>query len=116
MSLAADLSKELERAVTAVDASTVLVNGRRRYPASGIALAADLVLTADHVVTRDEDVSIRTASGGPYGAAVAGRDPGSAGSATAKSQTPPIPCSSSWQAKSPGKASRTRPRVLSSGP
>jgi S1-C subfamily serine protease len=77
MSLAADLSKELERAVTAVDASTVLVNGRRRYPASGIALAADLVLTADHVVTRDEDVSIRTASGGPYDAAVAGRDPGS---------------------------------------
>jgi S1-C subfamily serine protease len=58
-------------------ASTVLVNARKRFPASGIAMAADLVLTADHVVTRETDISVQTAEGKSLTAALAGRDPGS---------------------------------------
>jgi S1-C subfamily serine protease len=57
--------------------STVLVNARRRLPASGIALAADLILTADHVVQRDEDITVVLADGSEIAAKVAGRDPGS---------------------------------------
>jgi S1-C subfamily serine protease len=57
--------------------STVLVNARRRLPASGIAFAADLILTADHVVQRDEDISVILADGSEVAAKVAGRDPGS---------------------------------------
>ena len=66
----------LVQAVAKAAESTVLVNGRRRFPASGIAYAADLILTADHVVERDEDVSVIFADGASMPVTVAGRDPG----------------------------------------
>src|SRR5574341_2633961 len=72
-----DFSNGLAAAVEKGGAGTVLVDARRRYPASGIAYAADLVLTADHVVTREEDLSISTADGKAYPVTIAGRDPGS---------------------------------------
>jgi S1-C subfamily serine protease len=53
----------------------VLVNARQRFPASGIAIAADLVLTADHVVERDEDITILTHDGTEAKAQLVGRDP-----------------------------------------
>jgi S1-C subfamily serine protease len=72
-----DFSNELAVAVERGGAGTVLVDARHRYPASGIAYAADLVLTADHVITRDENLQIATADHKSLSAAVAGRDPGS---------------------------------------
>jgi S1-C subfamily serine protease len=73
----ADLSTQMADAVERAGRSTVLVNGRQRYPASGIAIAADLVLTADHVVERDEDISIVTHDGTEAKAQLVGRDPAS---------------------------------------
>jgi S1-C subfamily serine protease len=70
-------SETLADAVETAAASTVLVDARRRFPASGIAFAADLVLTADHVVERDEDIRILLPDGSQSAAVVAGRDPGS---------------------------------------
>jgi S1-C subfamily serine protease len=75
--LLADLSNEMADAVEAAARSTLLVNGRQRYPASGIAIGADLVLTADHVVERDEDISIVTPEGRESAAQLVGRDPAS---------------------------------------
>jgi S1-C subfamily serine protease len=72
-----DLSNSLSAAVEAASAYTVLVDARKRYPASGIAYAADLVLTADHVVTREEDIRVGLADGKSLPASIAGRDPGS---------------------------------------
>lgn len=72
-----DLSEALADAVERAGAATVLVNGRRRMPASGIVYAADLVLTANHVVERDEEITITTPDGRTLAATVAGRDPGS---------------------------------------
>jgi S1-C subfamily serine protease len=72
-----DFSNGLTSAVEKGGASTVLVDARKRYPASGIALAEDLVLTADHVVTREEGIKVVTADGRSLGATIAGRDPGS---------------------------------------
>jgi S1-C subfamily serine protease len=69
-------SEQLTQAVTRGAESTVLVNGRRRLPASGIVYAPDLILTADHVVERDEDLSIMLANGNVVSATLAGRDPG----------------------------------------
>ena len=69
-------SESLVKAVAKAGESTVLVNGRRRLPASGIVYAPDLVLTADHVVERDEDVSVMLANGTTASATIAGRDPG----------------------------------------
>jgi S1-C subfamily serine protease len=70
------LSDSLIEAVEKAGESTVLVNGRHRMPASGIVYAADLVLTADHVVERDEDISVTLANGMNINASIAGRDPG----------------------------------------
>ncbi len=69
-------SDSLAQAVAKAGGSTVMVNGRRRLPASGIVYAPDLVLTADHVVERDEDISVMLADGTTVNATIAGRDPG----------------------------------------
>ncbi len=71
------LSEAMAEAVAKAGAATVMVNARRRFPASGIAFAADLVLTADHVVERDDDITIVLPDGSQLKATVAGRDPGS---------------------------------------
>jgi len=72
-----DLSNGLTSAVELGGAGTVLVDARKRYPASGIIYAEDLILTADHVVRRDEDLKVVSPDGKEYGAAIVGRDPGS---------------------------------------
>jgi len=72
-----DFSNGLSAAVEQGGAGTVLVDARKRYPASGIALAEDLVLTADHVVTREDGIKVVLANGNSLGATIAGRDPGS---------------------------------------
>lgn len=71
-----ELSNGLTSAVEKGGASTVLVDARKRYPASGIAYAEDLVLTADHVVTRD-DIKVILPDGKSLSATIAGRDAGS---------------------------------------
>ncbi|MCI0609531.1 MAG: signal protein PDZ, partial [Anaerolineae bacterium] len=55
-----EFSESLTSAVEKGGASTILVDARKRYPASGIAYAEDLVLTADHVVTREENIKVIT--------------------------------------------------------
>jgi S1-C subfamily serine protease len=72
-----EFSNGLTSAVEKGGASTVLVDARKRYPASGIALAEDLVLTADHVVTREDGIKVVLADGKSVEATIAGRDPGS---------------------------------------
>ncbi len=70
------ISDAMAEAVAIAGASTVLVSARRRFPASGIVYASDLVLTADHVIEREDDITIRTADGSEISATLAGRDPG----------------------------------------
>src|SRR3990170_3510162 len=72
-----ELSDALADAAENAGKATVLVNARRRMPASGIVFANDLVLTADHVVERDEDIKIVSADNSEISARLAGRDPGS---------------------------------------
>jgi len=70
------LSAAMADAVEKAGASTVTVDARQRMPASGIAYSAGLVLTADHVVERDEDLSVLLPDGSRVSAVLAGRDPG----------------------------------------
>jgi S1-C subfamily serine protease len=77
MSTLTDFSTGLTSAVQKGSAGTILVDARRRYPASGIVYAADLILTADHVVTREENLITMGADGKSYPVTIAGRDPGS---------------------------------------
>jgi len=77
MSTLTEFSQGLSAAVEKAGTSTILVDARKRYPASGIAYAEDLVLTADHVVTREEDIKVLLPDGRSVAATIAGRDPGS---------------------------------------
>ena len=70
------LSDAMAEAVAKAGASTVLVDARRRIPASGIGYAPDLVLTADHVIEREDDIQIVLPDGSRHSASLAGRDPG----------------------------------------
>lgn len=70
-------SQALADAVAQASEAILLINGRRRYPASGIAFSNDLILTADHVVERDEDIEVILPDASAYSASVIGRDPGS---------------------------------------
>ena len=72
-----EFSEGLAAAVEKAGASTVTVDARKRYPASGIVYADDLVLTADHVVTREDNIKIFLPDGRSLAATIAGRDPGS---------------------------------------
>jgi S1-C subfamily serine protease len=46
-------------------------------PASGIAFASDLIITSNHIVERDEDITVILADGTQLNATLAGRDPAS---------------------------------------
>ena len=71
-----ELSDAIADAAENAGKSTVLVDARRRFPASGIAFSKDLILTADHVVEREEDIKVILADGTEVPARLAGRDPG----------------------------------------
>jgi S1-C subfamily serine protease len=72
-----ELSDALADAAEKAGKATVLVNARRRMPASGIVYAPDLILTADHVVEQETDITIILPDGTETSAKVAGRDAGS---------------------------------------
>jgi len=71
------LSQGLADAVETIGKSLVVVNGRARQSATGIAYADDLVLTADHVLERDDNLTVHTPDGRKLNATLAGRDPSS---------------------------------------
>ena len=68
------LSNQLADAVARAGAALVQVRGRPRGPATGIVLADDTVLTADHVLERDDELSIEAPDGRTLPAQLAGRD------------------------------------------
>jgi S1-C subfamily serine protease len=72
------LSDDMVAAVETAGQSIVRVDGRRRMSASGIVWSADgAIVTANHVVTRDDDLKIGLPNGDETTATVAGRDPSS---------------------------------------
>lgn len=70
-----ELSDAMANAVESAGKFTVLVDARRRLPASGIAIAKDLILTADHVIEKEEDINVILADGKESKARLIGRDP-----------------------------------------
>jgi S1-C subfamily serine protease len=72
-----EFSEAMASAVAKAGAATVLVNARKRLPASGVVFEANLVVTAEHVVERDHDITIQLENGEQVNASLAGRDPAS---------------------------------------
>ena len=74
----AQLSEAMANAVERAGAGTVTVYARQRMPGSGIVWTADgLIVTANHVVERDEDITVGLPDGRTVPAGLVGRDPGS---------------------------------------
>jgi len=69
-----ELSTEIADIVTQVAPSVVQVEGQGR-PASGLAYAADIVITTARAVGRDEHPRVRRADGDVVNAEIAGSDP-----------------------------------------
>ena len=85
-----DLSNELASIVQSTEAHIVSVRARRHYPSSGILWSPDVVVTADHTIQRDEELSVTLPDGKTIPATLAGRDPGS-DLAVLKLQSPASP-------------------------
>lgn len=63
-------------AIEAIESSVVSVHGRRRLPATGIIWEKEgWIVTAHHVVERDENIHIVTSDGTGHEARLIGRDP-----------------------------------------
>ncbi len=71
-----NLSNALADTVESAGMGVVRVEARRRIPASGIVWSADgVILTAHHVVERDENINIGLPGGKSISAKLVGRDP-----------------------------------------
>ncbi|MBI1298442.1 PDZ domain-containing protein [bacterium] len=71
-----NISTAFADAVAHASNSIVRVSARKRYPASGIVWSEDgVIVTANHVVQRDEDIRIGLPNGEDVPATVVGRDP-----------------------------------------
>ena len=70
------LSDDIAELVVDAGRSVVRVEARRRMPASGIAWSDDgVIVTAHHIVERDEEISIGLPDGSTTEAELIGRDP-----------------------------------------
>jgi serine protease DegQ len=75
MALLKDVSDGLAAAVAAIGPSVVEVRGRRR-PAAGVAIGPERVVTAAHVLHREDELSVVDEAGTARAATLVGRDPG----------------------------------------
>jgi len=72
-----ELSKAFAHNVESAGPSVVRVEGRRRLPASGIVWSKDgVIVTANHVLKRDDRITVGLADGSALKASLVGRDPG----------------------------------------
>jgi S1-C subfamily serine protease len=69
------LSNELANNVAEAGRSVVAVHGRR-HPSSGVVFDADAIVTVNHAVRREEEITVVSQSGERVLARLAGRDPG----------------------------------------
>jgi len=80
-SLLQQLSDEMAGAVQTAGQSVVRINARRRLPATGIVWASDdsgaTIVSANHVIERDEEITIVAPDGRELSAKLVGRDPSS---------------------------------------
>jgi len=71
-----ELSNQLAHSVELGEPAVVAVHGRPHVPSSGILWRAGVVVTSDHTLLRDEDITVTIAGSGQVPATLAGRDGG----------------------------------------
>ncbi len=73
----AEFSGEIAKLVDRVSRSVVAVHGRRRSHSSGVQWRKEFIVTAEHALRRDEDITVTAPDGQELRANLVGRDPGS---------------------------------------
>lgn len=68
------ISEDFANAINRASASIVAVHARRRIPSSGVHWRAGIIVTADHTVERDEEITVTLPDGRNVPATLAGRD------------------------------------------
>jgi S1-C subfamily serine protease len=76
MTTAVDLSNALAGAVERAGKSVFAVHGRPRLPSTGVQWREGLIVTANHTVEPDREVTLTAPDGRTLSARVVGRDPG----------------------------------------
>jgi len=71
-----EISNELAETVQKMAEYVVSIRARRHYPSSGLRWGADVIVTANHTVRRDEEIAVSLAGGATVEASLVGRDPG----------------------------------------
>src|ERR1700680_2729013 len=71
-----EISNQLAAAAERAGSSVVTVGGRSHGSSSGIHWRRDVVVTANHAVKRDEDITVTLPDGRSLNATVVGRDGG----------------------------------------
>ena len=69
------LSSDFANSIDRAGRSVVTVHARRRIPSSGVHWRTGIIVTADHAVERDEDITVTLPDGRNVPATLAGRDP-----------------------------------------
>jgi len=69
-------SNDLAAAVERAGRATVAIHARRRIPSSGVHWRPGVVVTANHTVRRDEEITVTLGTGETVAATLAGRDAG----------------------------------------
>ncbi len=69
------LSNSLAAAVERAGSATVAVNARQRIPSSGVHWRPGVIVTSDHTVEREDDITVTLGDGRTVPAKLAGRDP-----------------------------------------
>ena len=72
----AALSNELAQAVEGAGKSVVAVHARPRFSSSGVFWRPGIVVTAEHTIRREEEITVTLPSGSNAAATLAGTDPG----------------------------------------
>lgn len=73
--MANTLSTDLSGAVARAGRAVVAIYARRRIPSSGIHWRTGVIVTANHTLHREDDITVTTADGTRIPATIAGRDP-----------------------------------------
>lgn len=69
------LSSDFANSIDRAGRSVVAVHARRRTPSSGVHWRTGIIVTADHTIERDEDITVTLPDGRNVPATLAGRDP-----------------------------------------
>ncbi len=76
MSTLSALSNDLAAAVERAGRAVVAVHGRQHLPSSGVLWRPNVVVTAEHALKREEEITVTLADGRNVPATLAGRDAG----------------------------------------